>query len=183
MLNKVSCRQSGYSGLAHRVRHGTWHTAGPRHPLLNPQQPGTEEIWRPPPPSVSSFQPRGQCTLLCLPLFPSQVRGRGCRGSPPKACTHHPCLQPLPQPWFLSHCQSTMAVIINGLSQCDSCGPLKIGLNNKILAYGNFFSSPAPSFPSPSLQPVMHANVFPFSSFPNTFLLGGRGDRLNAAFW
>ena len=62
-----------------------------------------------------------------------------------------------------------MAVIINGLSQCDSCGPLKIGLNNKIPAYGNFFSSPAPSFSLPRFSLVMHANVsspFPPSQTP-----------------
>ena len=62
-----------------------------------------------------------------------------------------------------------MAVIINGLSQCDSCGPLKIGLNNKILAYGNFFSSPAPSFSLPCFSLVTHANVsspFPPSQTP-----------------
>lgn len=42
---------------------------------------------------------------------------------------------------FFFHCQNTMTVIINRLSQCDSCSPLKIRLNNRILPYGNFFSS------------------------------------------
>lgn len=87
---------------------------------------------------------------------------KGLLPPPPSACS---------QPRFLSHCQSTMAVIINGLSQCDSCGPLKIGLNNKILAYGNFFSSPAPSFSLPHFGLVMHANVSPPPPFPSTFLL------------
>lgn len=66
-----------------------------------------------------------------------------------------------------------MAVIINGLSQCDSCGPLKIGLNNKILAHGNFFSPPAPSFPLPHSGLVMHANVS--SLFPPSHTLSSSG--------
>lgn len=69
--------------------------------------------------------------------------------TPASACT---------QPRFLSHCQSTMAVIINGLSQCDSCAPLKIRLNNKILMYGNFLSSPSP---------VTHANILLHSQTPS----------------
>lgn len=103
--------------------------------------------------------------------------------APPKACPH-PCLQLVPQPRFLSHCQSTMAVIINGLSQCDSCGPLKIGLNNKNPAYGNFFSSPAPSFSLPHFSLVMHANIFspfPPSQTPSSSVAsssGQQGDRL-----
>lgn len=117
---------------------------------------GSQEGRGPGPSTVSSFQSQGQYTPLRLPLSP--LTGP----APPKACTH-PRLLPAPQPRFLSHCQSTMAVIINGLSQCDSCGPLKIGLNNKILAYGNFFSSPAPPFSLPHFSLVMHANALPFS--------------------
>lgn len=108
----------------------------------------------------------GLAPQQCLPfslkgntlLFTCPVPSR--RSGPPKACTH-PRLLPAPQPRFLSHCQSTRAVIINGLSQCDSCGPLKIGLNNKILAYGNFFSSPAPPFSLPHFSLVTHANALP----------------------
>lgn len=59
-----------------------------------------------------------------------------------------------------------MAVIINGLSQRDSCAPLKIRLNNKILMYGNFLSSLSPflSLPHPSL--VTHANILLLSQTP-----------------
>lgn len=100
---------------------------------------------------------------LCLPPQ---------RSSPTKTCSPHP-----PTPWPPASVSpplpSTMAVIINGLSQCHSCGPLKTGLNNKILAYGNFFSSPAPSFSLPHSSLVTHANVHhpPFPSFSNTFPL------------
>lgn len=80
-----------------------------------------------------------------------------------------------------------MAVIINRLSQCDSCGPLKIGLNDKIPADGNFFSSPAPSFSLPLFSLAPHANVF-FPSLlpkhlpPQSLLLGMAGDRLQFCF-
>lgn len=128
-----------------------------------------------PPQQCLPFNLKGNTPLFACPWPLSQVRPpKGLHPPPPSACS---------PAWFLSHCQSTMAVIINGLSQCDSCGPLKIGLNNKILAYGNFFSSPVPSFSLPHFGLVMHANALPSSSFPNTFLLGmagmgWQGDRL-----
>lgn len=65
-----------------------------------------------------------------------------------------------------------MAVIINGLSQRDSCAPLKIRLNNKILMYGNFLSLAQPCYACKYFTPF--PNTFPCTAGSPFLGLGGR---------